>query len=78
MSTQRAADIIAKGLTGDEVYLLTFLGRENVIAPEEFTDAFRSLLSLRLIEGMKGGPKVIVTLLGREVLAQIDPLDRRS
>ncbi|WP_306121102.1 hypothetical protein [Roseovarius sp. MMSF_3359] len=77
MSTERAADIIAKGLTGDEAELLMFFGRENVMAPEEFTDAFRSLLSLRLIEGIAGGPKVIITLFGREVLAQVNPPDRR-
>lgn len=77
MSTERAADIIAKSLSGEEVELLFVFGRENVMSPEEFTEAFSSLLSLRLIETMAGGQQVIITLFGREVLAQINPADRR-
>lgn len=78
MSTERAADIIARSLSGEEIELLFVFGRENVMWTEEITEALRSLLSLRLIEEMAGGPKVIITLLGREVLAQIDSLDRCS
>lgn len=77
MGIERAADIIAASLSGEEVALLSDFGRKKVTPPEEPSETFRSLRALRLIEGLAGGPKVAITQFGREVLAQTDPIDKR-
>lgn len=68
---ESAARIIAASLSDKEMQLLLKFGRLNIMIPEEIDDALLSLLDLRLIESIGGGPKVIVTLFGREVLAHL-------
>ncbi|WP_299852631.1 hypothetical protein [uncultured Roseovarius sp.] len=68
---ERAAGIIAESLSDREMQLLLEFGRLDIMVPDDIDDALLSLLDLRLIERIGGGPKVIVTLFGREVLAHL-------
>lgn len=68
---ERAAGIIAASLNDREIQLLLEFGRLNVMIPEVNDEALLSLMDLRLIESLGGGPKVIITLFGREVLAHL-------
>lgn len=68
---ERAAGIIAASLNDREIQLLLEFGRLNVMIPEVNDEALLSLMDLRLIESLGGGPKVIITLFGREVLAYL-------
>ncbi len=68
---ERAAGIIAASLSDRELQLLLEFGRLNVMIPEVNDEALLSLMDLRLIESLGGGPKVIITLFGREVLAHL-------